>query len=140
LLSLSLSGLSGLSACGGSNPGEMTPGQTDFTTVGPASQTGGPQSGRASDSTAGAGAPNAAPAPMVPGAPGGRVAEVQEADIYRVDKNRLFYLNTYRGFVAYDVNDAKHPVLMGGCRSTAIRSRCSSRETPSTPCCATCCT
>ena len=101
-------------ACGGGAGGEMIPGQTDFTTTAPANQAGSREGGKASDSAAGAG-PGATPAPaaQAPGAPGGRVAEVQEADIYRVDKNRLFYLNTYRGFVAYDVNDAKHPVLMG---------------------------
>jgi hypothetical protein len=44
-----------------------------------------------------------------PGAPSGRTGEVEEADIYKVENNRLFYLNTYRGFVIYDVNDPKHP-------------------------------
>ena len=57
------------------------------------------------DSTSKA-APNAAP----PGAPPqGRTGEVEEADIYKVDQNRLFYLNTYRGFVIYDVADPKKP-------------------------------
>ena len=41
--------------------------------------------------------------------PAGRLADVEEADIYKVDKNRLFYLNTYRGFMIYDVNDPKNP-------------------------------
>ncbi len=45
----------------------------------------------------------AAPAPM------GRTGAVEEADIYRIDHNRLFYLNTYKGFVVYDVADAKNP-------------------------------
>jgi hypothetical protein len=44
--------------------------------------------------------------------PQGREGEVEEADIYRVDKNRLFYLNTYRGLLIYDVNDTKSPKLV----------------------------
>ena len=28
-------------------------------------------------------------------------------DIYRIDHNRLFYLNTYRGFLAYDITAQK---------------------------------
>ncbi|MBS1148346.1 MAG: hypothetical protein H6Q89_44 [Myxococcaceae bacterium] len=42
-------------------------------------------------------------------APSGREGTVEEADIYRVDANRLFYLNTYRGFIIYDLNDPKNP-------------------------------
>lgn len=45
-------------------------------------------------------------------APAGRVADVQEADIYRIDNDHLFYLNTYRGFLIYDVADPKNPQRM----------------------------
>jgi hypothetical protein len=107
-------------ACsGGAKPGEPQPGQTDFTTVSPAQQ-GGPGRaageavpGAATGSAGTGGAATADSSAKAPGAPGGRVADVQEADIYRIDHNRLFYLNTYRGFVAYDVNDAQHPKLLG---------------------------
>ena len=44
-----------------------------------------------------------------PGAPSGRVATVQEADIYRIDSDRLFYFNTYRGLLIYDLTDPKNP-------------------------------
>jgi hypothetical protein len=44
-----------------------------------------------------------------PGAPGGRVAEVEEADIYKIDGNRLLYFNTYRGFLIFDIADPKNP-------------------------------
>ncbi len=44
-----------------------------------------------------------------PAAPSGRAGAVEEGDIYRVDANRLFYLNTYRGFIIYDLNDPKNP-------------------------------
>jgi hypothetical protein len=101
---------------------DMQPGQTDFTSTGPGQRAGvtggrgtsGPQATTApgaADNAAGTPAnPGAAPAPS---APMGRVADVQEADIYKIDNNRLFYLNTYRGFLAYDVNDAQHPKLLG---------------------------
>jgi hypothetical protein len=44
-----------------------------------------------------------------PTAPGGRTGTVEEADIYRVENNRLFYLNTYKGFVIYDLADPAKP-------------------------------
>ncbi len=42
-------------------------------------------------------------------APGGRVAEVEEADIYKIDGNNLLYFNTYRGFLIFDIADPKTP-------------------------------
>ena len=42
-------------------------------------------------------------------APSGRVAEVEEADIYKIDGTRLYYLNTYRGFLAFDIADPTNP-------------------------------
>jgi hypothetical protein len=120
LLMLTLAVLLQQACTGGATPGEHKPGETDFTTVAPSQQgapgraTGAapPSAGAATGAAGGNGAADTA-APQAPGAPGGRIADVQEADIYRVDHNRLFYLNTYRGFVAYDVNDAQHPKLMG---------------------------
>ncbi|HVR63225.1 MAG TPA: beta-propeller domain-containing protein, partial [Polyangia bacterium] len=120
-LALPLSTLCVLSACSGNGttgrpPGnEMAPGQTDFTTEAPG-QSSAPGAGAgASDNAApmAAGGATAATPTVAPGAPGGRVADVQEADIYRMDHNRLFYLNTYRGFMAYDLTDAQKPVLLG---------------------------
>jgi hypothetical protein len=35
---------------------------------------------------------------------------VEEADIYRMQGNLLFYLNTYRGLVIYDLSDAQKPI------------------------------
>jgi hypothetical protein len=103
---------------GGKNPGSdeppPVPGQTDFTTEEAGA---GGSGGRGAPET---GVPGAAPAPPTsgqgtdgrladPSPPAGRVGEVEEADIYKVDQNRLFYLNTYRGFIIYDVNDPKNP-------------------------------
>jgi hypothetical protein len=92
------------------------PGQTDFTT----DEATGSQGGRSSaeggpglaTGNAGVALPPSASSPMGASdaaAPGGRVADVQEGDIYKVDQNRLFYLNTYRGFLIYDLNDPKNP-------------------------------
>lgn len=103
-------------ACGGDDtrPG----GGTDFTTLEqgtPGSSFPGSNFGGriASDAAGRAGGPaTGAPVPAVPGAPAGRVADVQEADIYKLVGTRLYYFNTYRGFIVYDVSDAAHPVTV----------------------------
>jgi len=41
--------------------------------------------------------------------PSGRVAEVEEADIYRIEGNLLYYFNTYRGLLIFDISDPKAP-------------------------------
>ncbi len=100
----------GLVGCDGDNAGsaDRTPGQTDFDTDVPA--VGGRGLGQNAGTTGaptvgGAGAADAAKG----AAPSGRTGPVQEADIYKIDQNRLFYLNTYRGFLIYDINDPKNP-------------------------------
>ena len=93
----------------------LVPGQTDFTNTEPANNGGyaSPESGdfaggASKDSSTGQNA-----APPAPGtAPSGREGQVEEADIYKVDKNRLFYLNTYRGFLIYDLKNPKLPKLI----------------------------
>jgi hypothetical protein len=37
------------------------------------------------------------------------VADVEEADIYKIDGSRLLYFNTYRGFLIFDITDPKNP-------------------------------
>ncbi|MDX2019337.1 MAG: beta-propeller domain-containing protein [Deltaproteobacteria bacterium] len=96
-------------ACGDSKPEtdpNRQPGATDFVTdeVEGSNFSRGAKGEAANDS---AGAPPAATS--APGAPMGRTGEVQEGDIYRISDNHLFYLNTYRGFVIYDVSDPKRP-------------------------------
>jgi hypothetical protein len=103
----------------GSNQPPPAPGQTEFTTE----EAGGGFRGAEGVGTSGpGGAPPPTATPTPPGAntptdgraslptpPAGRLGDVQEADIYKIDKNRLFYLNTYRGFMIYDVNDPQKP-------------------------------
>ncbi len=98
----------GLAACGGGKEGGETlpPGQTDFVNEEPENgnfRGEGVLAGAADDSAAPASAEKA------PGAPMGRAGEVEEGDIYRISNNRLFYLNTYRGFVIYDVTNPQAP-------------------------------
>jgi hypothetical protein len=76
----------------------------------------GPQGGGL---TVGASVPTAAPADTtksgtnpLPIIPGGRVADVTEADIYRIQDGKLYLLNTYRGFLIYDISDTKKPVRL----------------------------
>ncbi|MFI5298570.1 MAG: beta-propeller domain-containing protein, partial [Polyangiales bacterium] len=38
---------------------------------------------------------------------------VQETDLYRVDGNRLYYLNSYRGLMIFDITNVDAPVLIG---------------------------
>jgi hypothetical protein len=92
----------------GAGPSTRNPGQTDFETEDPASGRNGlavPGAAPAATDSAGgskSGSQNA-------GAPSGRDATVEEADIYRVDGNHLFYFNTYQGFLVYDIADVKSP-------------------------------
>ena len=120
-----------LAACGdgGEGPAVMEPplaphrpGQTDYVTeepgqggapgtrggadAGSSSGTGGSSGGGGSGGANGAGSNAAAPGATPPG---GRLAGVEEADVYRFDHNRLFYLNTYRGLVIYDLSDPAQP-------------------------------
>jgi hypothetical protein len=52
------------------------------------------------------------PSVTVPAPPSGRVAEVEEADIHRIDGNLLYYFNTYRGLLIFDIADPQTPKLL----------------------------
>jgi len=92
--------------------GELTPGQPEFTTEqtgsGP-SQSFGVANGLPVPAVAGGSETTDSSKTATPGAPSGRDATVQEADIYRIDNDRLFYFNTYRGLLIYDLTDPKNP-------------------------------
>lgn len=92
----------------GQIPNEYQPGQTEFTSSEPNSNNGGNRflSPGAQSDGATAEKDNSG---VQSGAPQGRNAAVEEADIYRVDNNTLFYLNTYKGFVIYNLDDPKKP-------------------------------
>ena len=108
-----------LAGCGagstaGSGPADQRQeGQTDFQSAPPANQGGsfGAKGGSASDN-GGAATPTAGAAQT------GGTAEVQgrtvqETDIYRLDGNFLYYLNSYRGLMVFDVTNVDAPKLVG---------------------------
>ena len=107
-------------SCGGIGAGSPPPTELpEYTSQAPASAatgngTAGPVGGSltldsaAVPATAGTAGKTTAP-PVVPG---GRVADVQEADVYRIQNNKLFLLNTYRGFMVYDITDTKQPARL----------------------------
>jgi hypothetical protein len=109
--------LVGVSCGNGSTDHSWFPGQTDFVNNEPASSYYGGWRGEDDGYAAGECSGGACGTPStsndankaVPGAPQGRTGTVEEADIYKVENNKLFYLNTYRGFIIYDLSDPKKP-------------------------------
>jgi hypothetical protein len=110
----------GLGACGGSasppgGTGRVT-GQTDFESAPPYGASGGSS---ATLGAGGVGAPsgasnNASATPQTAsGTPASQPRTVQETDLYRLDGNRLYYLNSYRGLMVFDVTSVDHPKLLG---------------------------
>lgn len=62
------------------------------------------------------GAEDNASATTTPTASGGSstpTRTVEETDLYRLDGNRLYYLNTYRGLMVFDVTNVDAPKLLG---------------------------
>jgi hypothetical protein len=104
-----------LGACssgGSGSPSTVAPsGLSDFVSAPFAGQTGG---GAASN---GASAGLASTAPAAAGTAGGAskstARTVQETDLYRLDGNRLYYLNSYRGLMVFDVTNVDQPKLLG---------------------------
>lgn len=43
----------------------------------------------------------------------GTARALEETDLYRLEGNRLYYLNGYRGLMVFDVQDVDHPKLLG---------------------------
>jgi hypothetical protein len=99
-----------LPACSSApSPNDRQQGQTDFTSAPPAGQT---QGGRAATGGAeGDGAPADSSGSQSTGA--GAPRAVEETDLYRLEGDRLYYLNAYRGLMVFDVTDVDHPQLLG---------------------------
>ena len=101
-------------AGGKSGVGQNKPGQTSFVSATPGGQqTGGAHGasgGFATDSAADAGA---AAAPAAASTTTSTTRTVQETDLYRLDGNTLYYLNSYRGLMVFDVTNVDHPKLLG---------------------------
>ncbi|HSS00481.1 MAG TPA: beta-propeller domain-containing protein, partial [Kofleriaceae bacterium] len=106
----SLASLASLAACNATSQGRSV-GQTDFESAPPNSV-----SGARGDAAGGAGDPApTAPPPSEPAPPSptSTPRTVEETDLYRLEGNRLYYLNSYRGLMVFDVADPDHPRLLG---------------------------
>lgn len=112
-------GPSALVACGsvsGEPPAQgRVEGQSEFVSAPP----NGAGNGRGYGAEDGAGAPSAggadAGAAPSPGGSGAGTVErkVEETDLYRLEGDRLYYLNGYRGLLVFDVADVNNPKLLG---------------------------
>jgi len=107
-----------IAGCGGHGSGPATgtttrvTGQTDFVSA--------PLPGTSSGLSFGAGgSDNAGTAAPVASAPSSQstttttTRTVQETDLYAVEGNRLYYLNSYRGLMIFDITNADAPALIG---------------------------
>jgi len=104
-----------LVACGSKGeeppPAERAEGQSEFISA-PPGGTGGGRSFGGTEDSAGSADAGAAPAPGV----GDKTAvtrKVEETDLYRLEGDRLYYLNGYRGLMVFDVTDVAKPKLLG---------------------------
>ena len=114
-----------LGACGSgksSVPGGSTrqTGQSDFSSAPlPGSSNAGHGASFGAGATNGAGSSGSSGGgsggTAAPSAPKGstEAAQVSETDIYRVDGDRLYYLNSYRGLMVFDVSNVDSPKLLG---------------------------
>lgn len=118
-----VAGPSFLVACGsghGAQPpaAERVDGQTEFVSAPPGGQFAGARNSAAGGGDFG-GAPSAAadagttPATPGPGSTATPARKVEETDLYRLDGDRLYYLNAYRGLMVFDVSDVAHPKFLG---------------------------
>jgi len=91
-------------------------GATEFVSAAP---NGGQSRGVSADSASGAagtgGGSNvsAPPAAKSESAAASADRKVEETDLYRVEGDRVYYLNAYRGLMVFDIADVDHPKLLG---------------------------
>jgi len=100
----------GCSSGGSSGPDqERTEGQSDFLSAPPLG--GQSSSGLGSSGDKGAGTPPAENAGA--GDTAAPERKVEETDLYRLEGDRLYYLNAYRGLMVFDVSNVDQPRLLG---------------------------
>lgn len=105
-----LGSLSSLAGCSGADSRATQPrltGQSEFESVQPAAAANRHGGGLAAESPT-AGSNDSASVGTTP-AP----RTVEETDLYRLDGDRLFYLNAYRGLMVFDVSNVDAPKLLG---------------------------
>ncbi len=104
-----------IASLGCSSSDSATPsGATDFVSA-PA---GGGGSSFGESASAGAAGTGGLAAPATNGGPtktggGSQPRGVQETDLYRLEGTRLYYLNSYRGLMVFDVSNVDQPKLLG---------------------------
>lgn len=101
-------------ACSGgsnNNPDARVKGQTAFQSAPPGGSRAGGHGGSAS--SFGGDAQNAGAAAPKASAPLPAQRKVEETDLYRLEGNRLYYLNSYRGLMVFDVTNIDQPKLLG---------------------------
>ncbi|HVY36634.1 MAG TPA: beta-propeller domain-containing protein [Polyangia bacterium] len=102
-----------LAAChGGGGSGARIAGQTSFVSAPPAGMTTAGRSSPLGGAAQGAAADTAGPR-TAGAATTTTPRTVQETDLYRLEGDRLYYLNGYRGLMVFDVSDVDHPALIG---------------------------
>ena len=84
-------------------------GQTSFLSAPPNGSRGGFGGGQGGPVDGASGGSNQTPTPNAPS--GART--VEETDLYRLEGNRLYYLNGYRGLMVFDVTNPDKPTLLG---------------------------
>ena len=99
-----------VAACAQNGDHDRSPGQTSFVSAPPNGMS---QGGAGAGEAGGAGDGSAPGTNTPPASPGGTTRTVEETDLYRLDGNRLFYLNSYRGLMVFDVTNPDHPALIG---------------------------
>ncbi len=103
--------------CGDSNSGpapELREGQTDFSSAPPGGGGGQRENAAGDDDDSAAGDSGDSPkSPTAGGESGGPKRDVEETDLYRLDGDRLYYLNAYRGLMVFDVSNVDQPRLLG---------------------------
>ena len=102
---LSVALVASLPAC--TSDRDRSIGQTSFESAPPNGSRGFGGGGSAS----GEGDNPGTPAPPAP--PTTPARTVQETDLYRLDGNRLYYLNSYRGLMVFDVTNPDQPRMLG---------------------------
>lgn len=101
----------GVLACGGTPRavGDQVVGQTEFE-----SRPADTMNGRSKGGPAYASEDNAAVVPATgQSANSSQPRTVEETDLYRLDGDRLYYLNAYRGLMVFDVSQVDSPKLLG---------------------------
>ncbi|MES1176309.1 MAG: beta-propeller domain-containing protein [Myxococcales bacterium] len=108
---VSVACLAAIGCSGGAPAQSREVGQSDFASVSP----GASQNGRGGLAEASGGATSSAPGSNTASGPGAAAQPrtVEETDLYRLEGDRLYYLNSYRGLMVFDVSNVDAPKLLG---------------------------